>query len=338
LYAFGEDLAQAVRSNAMNSDAGAGQMSLVVSRKSQIADDITLFELRSPSGGVLPAFTPGSHITVATPSGQKRRYSLCNDSGERDRYVIAVKLEKSGRGGPLSLTTKIGEGDILIVENPANEFEMSASEPNSYIFIAGGIGITPIRAMVRHLIGRGKTNFRLYYFTRTPSTMAFREEFSGPDLAGQVVLHHDNGDPDRAYDLWPVLEERRGAQLYCCGPRGLMDAVRDMTGHWPDSAVHFEDFVGGTATRPDDTSFGVTLAKSGKSYQVAAGVSILDTLRRKGYALASSCESGTCGTCRTRYLEGEPDHRDLVLSDREKRSEIMICVSRAISAELVLDL
>ena len=321
-----------------DADAGAGPLTLVVSLKSQIADDITLFELRSPSGAELPAFTPGSHITVTTPSGQKRRYSLCNDNSERDRYVIAVKLEQSGRGGSLSLTTKIREGDTVIVEPPANEFAMPASEPKSYIFIAGGIGITPIRAMVRHLIGQGKMNFKLYYFTRTPSTTAFREEFSGLDLAGQVVLHHDNGEPDRAYDLWPVLEEPRGAQIYCCGPRGLMDAVRDMTGHWPASAVHFEDFIGGTATRPDDTPFGVTLAKSGKSYQIAAGVSILDTLRRNGHAVASSCESGTCGTCRTRYIEGEPDHRDLVLSDREKRSDIMICVSRAKSAELVLDL
>jgi phthalate 4,5-dioxygenase reductase subunit len=322
----------------MNSDPGAEPMTLVVSLKSQIADDISMFELRSPTGAELPAFTPGSHITVTTPSGQKRRYSLCNDCGERDRYVIAVKRENAGRGGSLSFTTNIHEGDEVIVAGPANQFAMSPREPKSYIFIAGGIGITPIRAMVRALIRHGKMNFTLYYFTRTPSAMAFREEFSAPGLAGKAVLHHDNGEPDRAYDLWPVLEQQRGAELYCCGPRGLMDAVRDMTGHWPDSAVHFEDFVGGTAARLDDTPFGVTLAKSEKTYEVAAGVSILDTLRNNGHAVASSCESGTCGTCRTRYLQGEPDHRDLVLSERERRSDIMICVSRSKSSELVLDL
>jgi phthalate 4,5-dioxygenase reductase subunit len=215
---------------------------------------------------------------------------------------------------------------------------MSAAEPKSHIFIAGGIGITPIRSMIRHLVRLGKTNFRLYYFTRTPSMMAFREEFSAPEFAGKVVLHHDNGNPAEAYDLWPALEEQRGAHLYCCGPRGLMDAVRDMTGHWPDSAVHFEDFVGAAASRPDDTAFVVRLARSGKQYEVAAGVSILDTLRNNGHVLPSSCESGTCGTCRTRFTAGEPDHRDLVLSDREKQSEIMICVSRAKSRELTLDI
>lgn len=314
------------------------QLTLTVTHKSQVADDIYMFELRDSGGGELPPFSPGSHVAVTTPTGQKRRYSLCNDSTERDRYVIAIKREKTGRGGSLSFTTEVKEGDTVQVDAPANEFEMSQAEPKSTIFIAGGIGITPIRSMIRHLVRLGKANFRLYYFTRTPSMMAFRDEFSAPEFAGKVVLHHDNGDPADAYDLWPVLEEQRGAHLYCCGPRGLMDAVRDMTGHWPDSAVHFEDFVGATANRPDDTAFVVRLARSGKQYEVAAGVSILDALRNNGHVLASSCESGTCGTCRTRFTAGEPDHRDLVLSDREQQNEIMICVSRAKSSELTLDI
>lgn len=316
------------------------QLTLTVARKSQIADDIYLFELRDSGGGggELPSFSPGSHVAVTTPTGQKRRYSLCNDSAERDRYVIAIKQEKAGRGGSLSFTTEVQEGDAVQVDAPANEFEMSQTEPKSFVFVAGGIGITPIRSMIRHLVRLGKANFRLYYFTRTPSMMAFRDEFSAPEFAGKVVLHHDDGDPAKAYDLWPVLEEPRGAHLYCCGPRGLMDAVRDMTGHWPDSAVHFEDFVGATANRADDTAFTVRLARSGQQYEVAAGVSILDTLRNNGHVLPSSCESGTCGTCRTRFTTGEPDHRDLVLSDREKQSEIMICVSRSKGPELTLDI
>jgi phthalate 4,5-dioxygenase reductase subunit len=322
----------------MSLDPEAHGMVLTVRRKSEIADDVFLFELQHPTGADLPAFTPGSHITVTAPSGQKRRYSLCNDSRERDHYVIAVKREPSGRGGSLSFTGDVGVGDQVAVEPPANEFEMSASEPKSIIFIAGGIGITPIRAMILHCIRQGKPNFKLYYFTRTQQAMAFREEFSAPELAGRFILHHDNGDPDQAYDLWPVLEEQRGAHLYCCGPRGLMDAVRDMTGHWSDSAVHFEDFVGASAPHTDDKPFEVKLAGSGKSYEVAIGVSILDTLRKNGHVLASSCESGTCGTCRTRFTEGEPDHRDLVLSDREKKSEIMICVSRSKSPTLTLDI
>jgi phthalate 4,5-dioxygenase reductase component len=318
--------------------ADVRQLRLTVIKKTQAADDTFMFELRDPSHEELPPFTPGAHITVTTPSGQKRRYSLCNDGHERDRYVIAVKRETEGRGGSLSFTTGVDEGAQLDIEPPENDFQMSRSEPKSYIFIAGGIGITPIRSMIKHLAGSGKTNFKLYYFTRTPSLMAFRDEFSAPEFAGKVVLHYDGGDPERAYDLWPVLEQQQGAHLYCCGPRGLMDAVRDMTGHWSDSAVHFEDFVGATANYADDTPFTVVLAKSGKRYEVPVKVSILDTLRRNGHVLPSSCESGTCGTCRTRYVAGEPDHRDLVLSDREKRSEVMICVSRAKSSELTLDI
>ncbi len=313
-------------------------LKLLVTKKSQIADRIFMFELRDPAGGELPAFSPGSHITVITPTGQKRRYSLCNNNAQRDRYVIAVKQEKSGRGGSLSLTTEVGKGDSVEVKPPANEFEMSPSEPKSYVFIAGGIGITPIRSMIHHLMDAGKSNFKLYYFTRTPSAMAFREEFSVPTFADKAVIHHTFGDPDQAYDLWPVLEEQRGAHLYCCGPKRLMDAVRDMTGHWPDSAVHFEDFVGATANKADDTAFQVKLARNGRTYEVPPGVSILDALRKHDHVLPSSCESGTCGTCRTRYLTGEPEHRDLVLSDREKKSDIMICVSRSKTPELTLDL
>ncbi len=314
------------------------ELSLTVRQKSEIADGVFLFELRADDDSELPPFTPGSHITVTAPSGQKRRYSLCNDPAERNRYLIAVKQETTGRGGSLSFTRNIRQGDTVAVEPPANDFEMAKAEPKRLIFIAGGIGITPIRAMILHCVRQGKTNFTLYYFTRTPAVMAFREEFSSHDYEGKVVLHHDNGDPDQGYDLWPVLEHQRGAHLYCCGPRGLMDAVRDMTGHWPDSAVHFEDFVGASAPHADDRPFEVRLAKSGTAYKVAANVSILDTLRRNGHMLASSCESGTCGTCRCRFTDGEPDHRDLVLSDDEKKREIMICVSRAKSATLTLDI
>jgi phthalate 4,5-dioxygenase reductase component len=321
----------------MTPDPESRELTLKVRHKSEIADGVFLFELAGLDGGDLPPFTPGSHITVTAPSGQKRRYSLCNDPAERNRYLIAVKQETSGRGGSLSFTKEVIEGSEVAVEPPANEFEMAKAEPKRLIFIAGGIGITPIRAMILHCLRQGKTNFMLYYFTRTPSAMAFRDEFAASGFEGKVVLHYDNGDPDQAYDLWPVLEEHRGAHLYCCGPRGLMDAVRDMTGHWPDSAVHFEDFVGASAPHADDKPFEVRLAKSNTAYEVAANVSILDTLRSHGHVLASSCESGTCGTCRTRLLSGDADHRDLVLADGERGNQIMICVSRARSAQLVID-
>lgn len=311
---------------------------LKVRGKSEIAEGIFLFDLVAADASQLPAFTPGAHITVTAPSGQSRRYSLCNSSAERDRYLIAVKQEIGGRGGSLSFTRDVNVGDNVNAEPPSNEFEMSRTTPRRIIFIAGGIGITPIRSMILDCLARGFMDFRLYFFARTAGAMAFRDEFSAPQFAGRAILHNDNGDPDQAFDLWPVLEEQDGAHLYCCGPRGLMDAVRDMTGHWSDSSVHFEDFVGASLKRPDDVPFEIRLGKSGQSFVVPAGTSILDTLRRNGHALPSSCESGTCGTCRTRFTDGEPDHRDFVLTQDEKATDIMVCVSRAKSAYLTLDI
>jgi phthalate 4,5-dioxygenase reductase subunit len=151
-------------------------------------------------------------------------------------------------------------------------------------------------------------------------------------------MHCDQGDPERSYDLWPVLEKFKGGHLYCCGPRGLMDAVRDMTGHWPASAVHFEDFGVRQAPRPTDTPFTVRLAQAGTTHAIPAGQSILEILRADGVTIPCSCESGSCGTCLVGLLEGEADHRDMVLAEHEKSTCIIVCVSRAHSAELVLDL
>ncbi len=313
-------------------------LQLRVTRRRAIAEDIVEFELKDPKGSDLPAFSAGAHIAVTTPGGQKRCYSLCNSPTERTRYVIAVKREAAGRGGSVSMADDVPEGATLAVSPPQNAFAMGRGTPKSYIFIAGGIGITPIRAMILSLLSEGKTNFRLFYFARRPEMMAFREEFLDPAFPGEAILHNDGGDPDLAYDLWPVLEESRGAHLYCCGPKGLMSAVRDMTGHWPDGAVHFEDFAGVEAVKPDDTAFEVHLARSGRTVTVPPDCSLLEALKRAGLDCPSSCESGTCGTCRTAYLDGEPDHRDLVLSGAERGREIIICVSRAKSASLTLDL
>jgi phthalate 4,5-dioxygenase reductase subunit len=137
--------------------------------------------------------------------------------------------------------------------------------------------------------------------------------------------------------LWPVLERPSNAQIYCCGPRGLMEAVRDMSGHWSPTNVHFESFVDGGEQRPNDRPFTVTLARSGKSLEVPVGKSILAVLREAGESVPSSCESGTCGSCRTTLLKGEADHRDMVLMPEEFDSQIMVCVSRACSDQLVID-
>lgn len=252
--------------------------------------------------------------------------------------MIAVKREANGRGGSISVVDDVAPGQLIHVSLPRNEFELTEKAPR-YLFIAGGIGITPIRSMIRHLMQRGDKPFQLFYLSRDPAMTAFLDEWFQPELAEKVVVHHDFGDPDQSLDLWPVLESPRGTHLYCCGPRGLMDAVRDMTGHWPTSAVHFEDFgAGKTARAEDNTPLIVRMGMDGPPIDVPANVSILQALRANGHKIPSSCESGTCGTCRMKLLAGDADHRDFVLSDSERLSEIMVCVSRAYSAELVVDL
>ena len=320
-------------------EGGAARFrSLVVSGKDEIATGIHRFELRDPHGDALPEFFAGAHLSIRVPNGLTRKYSLCNDPAERDRYVIAVLRDAAGHGGSLCLCDDTRAGMTLDCAAPRNDFPLAERAPE-HLFIAGGIGITPIMAMLRHLKRRGNDRFRLYYCTRTPDATAFRDELGAEDFRAHVVFHHDGGDPGRMLDLWPLLEKPAGAHLYCCGPRPMLEAVRDMTGHWSSAAVHFESFVDATRTHAGtDRPFRVRLARSGEIVSVAADQSILEALRMAGHLAASSCESGTCGTCRTGLVGGEPEHRDLVLAADEQAGSIMICVSRARSDELVLDL
>ena len=304
-----------------------------VTRAQRIAADIHLFELRDRAGGELPEFSAGAHVTVRVPNGLLRKYSLCNDPAERDRYVIAVKREAGGRGGSESLIRDAAAGRALPVSAPVNNFALAKSS-GGHLFVAGGIGITPIMAMIHALQASGG-RFKLYYSTRSPASTAFRDELTAPELRGKVTIHHDGGDLAKALDLWPIVEKPQG-HVYCCGPRGLMQAVRDMTGHWSPSAVHFESFTD-AAPRPDDKPFTVRLARSGRAIAVPVGVTILEALRGAGLDVPSSCESGTCGTCRTGLIAGEADHRDLALADDERATNIMVCVSRARGDELTID-
>lgn len=305
------------------------RLTVRVTRAEPIADGIQLFELRAADSAALPSFTPGSHLNVQVPNGSFRNYSLCNNPMERDRYVIAVKREAYGRGGSISLIDNTRVGDFLHVKAPDNLFELDLSAPR-YLFVAGGIGVTPILSMMRFLNATSDKPWDLYYLTRTPQGTAFLDEIHGlADRDRKVTIHHDHGVRESAFDLWPILEEPSKAHVYCCGPRPVMDAVRDMTGHWPHHAVHFEDF-GSDLVRPkaDDAPFTVHLAKSNKSFEVPVGMTILEVLRKHSVEAPSSCESGTCGTCRTPLLSGEVDHRDLVLDESEREKNIMICISR----------
>jgi phthalate 4,5-dioxygenase reductase subunit len=312
-------------------------LGLSLTHREEIARDIFLFELRRPDGGELPPFTSGAHLSVTTPNGLLRKYSLSNDPAERDRYVIAVKRDTAGRGGSLSMAEEAKVGDLVEVGPPQNDFPLVHNQAG-YLFIAGGIGITPIMSMIRHLVAEGGPRFKLHYLTRSPETTAFREELSAPAYRGKVAIHHDDGDPEKLFDLWPVFEKPNGMHVYCCGPRPLMDSVRDMTGHWSSKAIHFEAFTDAAAKRVDDKAFTVRLARSGTRVEVPADVTLLEALRGAGCTVPSSCESGTCGSCKTLLLEGEADHRDLVLTEAERTRHIMVCVSRALSPELVLDI
>jgi phthalate 4,5-dioxygenase reductase component len=311
-------------------------MPLRVTRNDPIAEGIHLLEFRNAGGAPLPEFTAGAHIAIRVPNGLLRKYSLCNDPAERDRYQVAVKRETNGRGGSSNLLDAVKTGDELMVAAPVNDFKLPP-RAQDFLFIAGGIGITPIMAMIREARAAGK-RFRLFYCTRSPETTAFMEELRAPEFAGCVTIHHDHGDPARSLDLKPVLAERQNREhLYCCGPRPLMEAVRAMTDHWSSTAVHFEAFSEAETHKADDKPLRVHLARSGGVVEVPVTKTILEALREHGLEVPSSCETGTCGTCRTKMLAGVADHRDLVLAEHERKDHIMICVSRAKSDEITID-
>ena len=309
-----------------------------VKRKVAIADDVHLFELAPADSTPLLAFDAGAHITLLTPNGMTRRYTLCNAPAERDRYLIAVKRDAQGLGGSTSVVDDVAVGDRLQVSAPRNDFGLDA-QASSHLLIAGGIGVTPILAMARQLQAQG-AEFRVVYITRSASASAFLDQLTAPDFAGRVLTHHDQGDRARSFDLAPLLAERPpGAHVYCCGPRPLMQAVREHARHWPSGSVHFEDFGSAEdAEAPTGRGFAVRLLRSGVTLEVPHDQSILHVVRRHGIAVPSSCESGTCGSCRTGLVSGRAQHRDFVLDEDEHDQAIMICVSRAESPLLELDL
>jgi phthalate 4,5-dioxygenase reductase subunit len=311
-------------------------MPLRVTRNDEIADGIHLLEFRDPGGQDLPGFSAGAHIAVRVPNGLVRKYSLCNDPAEHERYQIAVKRESNGRGGSCSLIDSVKTGDELMVTAPVNDFGLPP-RAQDFLFIAGGIGVTPMMAMIHETLAQGK-RFRLYYCSRSPESTAFRAELGEPRFKDMVTIHYDQGDPSRSLDLRSILAERRNREhLYCCGPRPLMEAVRAMTDHWSPTAVHFEAFSEAETHKADDKPFKVKLARSGKVLDVPTDKTILEVLRQHGLDVPSSCETGTCGSCRTKLLAGEADHRDLVLAEHERKDTIMICVSRARSEEITID-
>ena len=285
----------------------------------QVATDITAFRLKSLDGKQMPSFDPGSHITVKTPSGVSRQYSLCGDPEGGDFWQIAVKREGRGRGGSLSLVDGVKAGAELMISNPKNSFFLEI-EAKQYLFIAGGIGITPIFSMLQSLAAKENFNpklIKLIYLTRDPASSAFLEDIHNLLPDSSLVVHHDQGNLAEQYDLWDFFEKPNQSLVYCCGPKPLMDAVQDMSGHWPQKQIRFERFAADTAPKLTDETFQVTVASTGLTVDVEPRVTILDALRANGVHIPSSCESGTCGTCKTRLIDGVADHRDSVLLEDE---------------------
>lgn len=314
-------------------------MRLLVRSVTLEAEDILSFELVHPERLGLPPFTAGSHVDVSVMNGALRQYSLCNNPRENHRYRIAVQREANGRGGSRFLHDHVRVGDHLDVSTPRNSFRLNENAPRS-ILIAGGIGITPLLAMA-HRLEELSSDYEMHYCTRTLERTAFAAELALLSR-GAVRFHHDAGDPAHSLDVAHLLREPRpGAHLYCCGPAALMRAVQGATAHWPADAIHFEYFTPPAATASSEETTGefeVELASTGAVYSVRPGQSILEVLRAAGVSVESSCEAGVCGTCRTRYLGGKPDHRDFVLTEEERRESLMLCVSRAQRGErIVLD-
>ena len=283
---------------------------------------------------------PKANIDLVTGDGLKRSYSLANDPIERHRYVLGILREKNGRGGSAWLHESAGAGDTITAMAPINNFGL-AEDAGEHILIAGGIGIAPILSM-GYRLRQGGANFALHYCTRDARNTAFADEVE--DVFGPfLTFHHDGGDPAKGIKLDDVLSRRTdGAHLYVCGPAGLMAAARQATGHWPEGTVHFELFA--PSARPKawkNESFEVYLSCHKLALTVAADKTILEAVREAGIDAESSCEDGLCATCRTRLLGGKAEHRDDVLSDREKagNKSMMICISRALPGEtLILDI
>ncbi|NMO04468.1 oxidoreductase [Gordonia sp. TBRC 11910] len=318
-----------------------GSLELVVTRVSLEADDVISVTLADAAGRKLPDWRPGAHLELVLPSGLLRQYSLCGDSRDTFSYTVAVLREAGGRGGSRELHDTGLVGKRLRVNGPRNHFELVPSR--RHVFIAGGIGVTPILAMVRSLAD--DASWSLHYGGRTASSMAFVTELSaigGPRVS--LVPQDERG----LLDVDAILADAdESTAVYCCGPAPLLAAVTDAHARLaPDASLHIERFAasspgsGTPAAAGDDKPVEVLLRRSGLTLNVAPDRSILDAIRDVVPGMPYSCTEGYCGSCEVAVLEGTPDHRDEILTpqERERGTTMFPCVSRALSEQLVLDI
>ncbi|MFC3607270.1 PDR/VanB family oxidoreductase [Stutzerimonas tarimensis] len=311
-----------------------------VASRRQEALDILAFELVRPDGEPLPAFSAGAHIDVHLPDGVVRQYSLCNHPEESHRYQIAVLKDPASRGGSQAMHA-LTEGSVLQISEPRNLFPLAHEAKRSLLF-AGGIGITPILCMAERLAHTG-ADFELHYCARSAERAAFVERIRQSSFGERVHYHFDDGRDGQPLDAPTVLASpAEGAHLYVCGPGGFMEHVLGTARAqgWQEANLHREYFGAAPVAQESNDSFEVQLASSGQVFQVLADRSVAQVLGEAGVIVPLSCEQGICGTCLTRVLEGEPDHRDLFMTEAEQAAndQFTPCCSRAKSARLVLDL
>lgn len=323
-------LSAAVEGRRPNQNSGQ-RTRVVVRRRFDPADAVAGVDLVRVDGQRVPVWVPGSHITLHLPNGLARQYSLCGDPGDRSGYTIAVLRAPQSRGGSEWVHDHLVAGVELEISGPHNHFEL---EPSSeYLFIAGGIGITPIKAMIDSLPAR--RSWRLLYAGRSRTSMAFAAELAAM-YGDRVQLHADDEQGGRP-DLDAFLASP-DAQVYVCGPEPLLTAVAERV---PVERLHYERFAAVTRDQDaPDEPFDVVMGRSGTRFTVAPGERLLDALNRHGAAVVSSCGEGVCGTCEIRVLTGEPLHRDSLSTDADK-DEIRVmypCVSRSRTPALTLDL
>lgn len=320
--------------------AGEPISDLLVRRVTWEADGIVSLDLVHPEGRELHPWEPGAHIDVILPSGLVRQYSLCGDTGEPRSYRIGVLLEKESRGGSREIHETALVGKLLKIRGPRNHFALVDAE--RYLFLAGGIGVTPMIPMLQE-VERRAAPWSLVYGGRSRETMAFLDEILARKGGScDIVPEIERGFPDLA---GAISQASPGTAIYCCGPPGMISAVEQLcAGSTDPSALHIERFTapaGGEAVdEGDNETFEVELARSGKVLTVPADRSLLRVVLDEVPSVLYSCEEGYCGTCETKVLSGEPDHRDTVLTDSEKQAgdTMMICVGRSKSRRLVLDL
>lgn len=294
------------------------------------ADEVVALTLADPAGAALPAWEPGAHIDVDLGAGLVRQYSLCGEAG---RWRIAVLRDAAGRGGSVRIHEEVRPGDLLPVRGPRNHFPLV--DAGRYVFVAGGIGITPILAMVRAVAAAGRP-WTLLYGGRRRSSMAFLDELAGIPGGEVVVVPQDEcGLPDLGARLASPVPD---AVVYCCGPGGMLAAVERACAAWPVGTLHRERFA--AEPRQAAGGFEVLLRRSGRRIAVGEHEPLLDALEAAGLDVDNSCRAGICGTCEITVLDGEPDHHDDVLTDEERRrGDVMLpCVSRCRGPLLVLDL